>query len=81
MFIWNCNLSLLISVSDRPYDQDEMDSDDIFIKEFKEAYEREYGESITDKEAGEKFFRLVNLLRTIIYGTQNSKPEDRTSGS
>ena len=81
MFIWNCNLSLLISVSDRPYDQDEMDSDDIFIKEFKEAYEREYGESITDKEAREKFFRLVNLLRTIIYGTQNNKPEDRVSGS
>jgi len=58
-----------------------MNSDDIFIKEFKEAYEKEYGESITDKEAREKFFRLVNLLRTIIYGAQNSKPGDRVSGS
>jgi hypothetical protein len=54
--------------------------DDVFVKEFKEAYEKEYGESITDKEASEKFFRLVNLLRTIIYGAPSNKPEDHPSG-
>jgi hypothetical protein len=54
--------------------------DDVFVKEFKEAYEKEYGESITDKEAREKFFRLVNLLRTIIYGTPSNKPENHPSG-
>jgi len=54
--------------------------DDVFVKEFKEAYEKEYGESITDKEAREKFFRLVNLLRTIIYGAPHNKPEDYPSG-
>jgi len=40
----------------------------VFVKEFKEAYEKYYGETITEKEAHEKFFRLVNILRTIIYG-------------
>jgi len=36
------------------------------IKEFKEAYFKEFGERITDVEACEKFLRLVNLLRAIL---------------
>jgi len=36
------------------------------IEEFKEIYQREFGEKITNTEAYEKFFRLVNLLRAIL---------------
>lgn len=36
------------------------------IKEFKEIYESEFGEKITDSQACEKFHRLVNILRTIL---------------
>jgi hypothetical protein len=36
------------------------------IEEFKEIYQKEFGESITDAQACEKFYRLVNLLRTIL---------------
>jgi len=36
------------------------------IEEFKEIYQREFGENITDNEACEKFLRLTNLLRTIL---------------
>jgi len=57
-----------------------MRSDEDFVKEFKNSYEKEFGETITDKEASEKFFRLVNLLRNIIYGAPSNKPEDHPSG-
>jgi len=53
-----------------------MRSDEDFVKEFKSSYEKEFGESITDKEASEKFFGLVNLIRTIIYGASDQNPED-----
>jgi hypothetical protein len=36
------------------------------IEEFKEIYQKEFGESITDAQACEKFYRLVNLLRAIL---------------
>ena len=36
------------------------------IEEFKEIYQREFGEKITNSEAYEKFLRLVNLLRAIL---------------
>lgn len=36
------------------------------IKEFKKIYREEFGEAITNKEACEKFLRLINLLRTIL---------------
>jgi hypothetical protein len=57
-----------------------MSLEDTYVKNFKEAYEKDFGEAITDKEADEKFFRLVNLLRTIIYGAPSNKPEDHPSG-
>jgi len=44
-----------------------MDKDDLFVKEFKDAYEKYFGEAVTEKEAREKFSRLVNILRIIIY--------------
>jgi len=36
------------------------------IEKFRETYEKEFGEKITDAEACEKFLRLVNLLRVIL---------------
>lgn len=57
-----------------------MEPDEESIRKFKEAYLKEFGETITDKEASEKFLRLVNLLRTIIYGAPSNKPEDHPSG-
>ncbi len=53
-----------------------MRSDEDFVKEFKSSYEREFGETITDKEASEKFFGLVNLLKTIIHGASDQDPAD-----
>jgi hypothetical protein len=36
------------------------------IEEFKEIYQREFGEKITNSEAYEKYLRLVNVLRAIL---------------
>jgi hypothetical protein len=49
------------------------------IEEFKEIYEREFDEKITNREAYEKFFRLVNLLRAIL--KQPSTKGQRASSS
>jgi len=45
------------------------------IEEFKEIYEKEFGEKITNSEAYDKFLRLVNLLRTILK-TSSKKDQD-----
>jgi hypothetical protein len=37
-----------------------------YIKEFKETYEKDFGEALTDQKASEKFFRLVRLVRTVL---------------
>ncbi|MFA5024795.1 MAG: hypothetical protein WC523_07665 [Patescibacteria group bacterium] len=49
------------------------------IKEFKEAYEKEFNEPISEREAAVKFDGLVNLLHTIIYGASDNGPEDLNS--
>jgi len=36
------------------------------IEEFRKIYKQEFGEDITDKEAYDKFLRLVNLLRVVL---------------
>lgn len=36
------------------------------IEEFKRIYQEEFGETISDSQAYEKFLRLVNLLRVIL---------------
>jgi len=36
------------------------------IEKFREIYEEEFDEKITDADACEKFLRLVNLLRVIL---------------
>ena len=51
-----------------------------YIREFKEAYEKDFGELLTEQQASEKFFRLVRLVRTVLYGTSNNYPEVSPSG-
>jgi len=36
------------------------------IEEFKKIYRAEFGETISDSQAYEKFLRLVNLLRVVL---------------
>jgi len=36
------------------------------IEEFKKIYQDEFGETISDSQAYEKFLRLVNLLRVVL---------------
>jgi len=36
------------------------------IEEFKKIYRAEFGETISDRQAYEKFFRLVNLMRVVL---------------
>ena len=57
-----------------------MSLEDTYVKKFKEAYEKEFKEKITEKEAGEKFFRLVRLVRTILYGAPSNSRGDHPSG-
>lgn len=47
------------------------------VQEFREAYEEEYHETISDREAGIKFDGLVNLLHTIIYGASDSEIDEQ----
>jgi len=44
-----------------------MKPSDETIEKFQEIYLEEFGEEISKKEAYEKFLRLVNLLRAILY--------------
>ena len=52
-----------------------------YIKEFKEAYEKDFGELLTEQQASEKFFRLVRLVRTVLYGASNNNPAVPPPGS
>lgn len=36
------------------------------IREFKEVYRQEFGESLSDEEAYEKLLRLINFLRAAL---------------
>jgi hypothetical protein len=48
-----------------------------YIKKFKEAYERDFSEEITEKEADDRFFRLVRLVRTVLFGAPSDPPDDQ----
>ena len=54
-----------------------MKPSDETIEEFQKIYLEEFGEEISKKEAYEKFLRLVNLLRVILYprSQKGRKPE------
>ncbi len=46
------------------------------IEKFKRIYQEEFGETISDTQAYEKFLRLVNLLRVIL----KEPPSDSSIG-
>jgi len=45
------------------------------IKDFKKIYKEEFGDNLNDKEACEKFLRLVNLLRVILKVPTKKDPD------
>lgn len=45
-----------------------MKPDSETIRKFKEIYEEEFNEKISDEVAFDRFSRLVNFLRIVIYG-------------
>jgi len=51
--------------------------DKSYINKFKEAYNKDYGEALSDKDAYNLFFRLVRLVSTVLYGAPQyfSEPE------
>lgn len=50
------------------------------LDRFKKIYREEFGEELTDKAAFEKFLRLVNVLRVIIYGRLDITEESGNLG-
>jgi len=50
------------------------------IEKFREIYEEEFKENITDTEACEKFLRLVNLLRAILKVPIKKDQDHESSG-
>jgi len=65
-FSQKANFSVFFSSNSWLNLKDDMRLSKEAIEEFKEIYEREFGEKITDTEAYEKFLRLINFLRTIL---------------
>jgi len=57
-----------------------MSLEETYIRKFKDAYQKDFGEALTDKEASERFFRLVRLLRTVLYGAPSNPPDAQPSG-
>jgi len=51
------------------------------IKEFKKIYQDEFGETIFDSQAYEKFLRLVNLLRVVLKEPSPNGRNSHISGS
>jgi hypothetical protein len=47
---------------------------------FKELYKEEFGEELSDDAAFEKFLRLVNALRVIVYGRLDITEESGNLG-
>lgn len=45
-----------------------MKPDQDTICKFKKIYKDEFGEELTDKDAFERFSRLVNAVRIVVYG-------------
>jgi hypothetical protein len=50
------------------------------LDRFKKIYREEFGKELTDKAAFEKFLRLVNVLRVIIYGRLDINEESGNLG-
>ena len=50
------------------------------IEEFRKVYKEEFAEKITDREACEKFLRLVNLLRAILKVPTKRDPAHKFPG-
>ena len=50
------------------------------IKKFKEIYKEEFGEEISDEVAFDRFSRLLNFLRVVIYGRLDIPNEGDTLG-
>ena len=50
------------------------------INKFKAIYEEEFGEELSDDAAFEKFLRLVNALRVIVYGRLDITEESGNLG-
>ena len=48
---------------------------DEYIEEFQRIYLEEFGEQITRKEAYDKFLRLVNFMRVILYPIPEKEEE------
>jgi hypothetical protein len=48
---------------------------DEYIEEFQKIYLKEFGEKITRKEAYDKFLRLVNFMRVILYPIPDKEDE------
>lgn len=44
------------------------DLEESYIRKFKKAYQDYFSEQITDKDARERFFKMADLFRVIIYG-------------
>ncbi|HOI44002.1 MAG TPA: hypothetical protein PLX50_00165 [Candidatus Aminicenantes bacterium] len=49
--------------------------DETYINKFKEAYKKDFGEALSDKDAYDLFFRLVRLVSTVLYGAQQYSSE------
>lgn len=54
-------------IQSNPVSWGDMKISDKHIEEFQKNYLEEFGEEISKEEAREKFLRLVNLLRVILY--------------
>jgi len=56
-----------------------MKSDQKIIEQFKNIYKEEFGEELSDKDAFDRFSRMVNALR-MVYFPQLSRPLDNQNG-
>ncbi|MFH1561853.1 MAG: hypothetical protein ABIF11_00330 [Nitrospirota bacterium] len=54
------------------HSKDKMQPSDEIIEQFQKIYFEEFGQEISQKEAYEKFLRLVNLLRVITRPSDHS---------
>lgn len=49
--------------------------DETYIKKFKEAYKKDYGEALSDNDAYDLFFRLVRLVSAVLCGAPQHSSE------
>ena len=58
-----------------------MHSNDQIINQFQKTYFEEFGQEISQKEAYEKFLRLVNLLRVVTQPPDQSNLDRNTENA